>query len=397
MLYNIIIEGADNVGKSTLIKQIQQIYANKISKSLHFTKPFTNNPYQEQKDIAFNYIKMLEVCSSLHKEIILNDRSIFGEFVYSEFRGYDIDYSEDLLKAYSKLGIKTLFILLYADNNLEINNKIDSKDEYAKISKKEYVSSLFINMCKNYELHKYMKILLINSLNFEYLVSRNDYVLEHIKHFINGTLYKFDIRIDYNDIFYTKNKRILDNGFLIKSKIKCKIFNNNKCNIGNEHKTNIKSVISYNDFDNPIFGCGSIDPKFIFIGEVPYFASNNFNTFLPFYGSKSSNLLHQFLHNTNIQPYSWFITNSVYCTSLNNNTQKNHYCNDILLNELDYIDTNKKAKIVCLGRKTFAIIKNLNIHKDRYVGVVNHPSYYLRFNMQNYFYTDLYKLIKEDI
>lgn len=396
MLYNIIIEGADNVGKTTLIDNIKKIYGNKINKSLHFTKPFSNNPYQEQKDIAFNYIKMLDICKGTHKNIILNDRSVFGEFVYSRFRNYEVDYGKQLLKGYNTLNIKTLFILLYADNNLKINNKDDSRDEYAKTLKKEFISSLFINVCKQYELHKYMKILLINSLNFSTLYNRNNYILEHIKHFLNGTLYVFNVHKDYNDIFYTKEKRILNNGFLVKSKMKCNIYSS--CEIGKEHSNNLKSVNKYNSFILPIFGCGSINPKFIFIGEVPYFANNNFNTFLPFYGSQSSNLLHQFFYNTNIQSYSWFITNSIYCTSLNNHTPKNiHNCLNILQDELDYIDENKKAKIICLGKKSFMAIKNIGIHKHRYVGVVNHPSYYLRFNMKNYFYVDLYKLIKEDI
>lgn len=79
----VIIEGPDNVGKTTVIDQLIHRFDNVYY--MHFQKPTaTDSIYAalEQKKVFINAVNKIESLSQIKTDIVILDRSWLGEYVY---------------------------------------------------------------------------------------------------------------------------------------------------------------------------------------------------------------------------------------------------------------------------------------------------------------------------
>lgn len=126
MNYHILVEGPDNVGKSTQIQNIKNYFNNIVFVTLSHgnTKQLCVNDYIEYNTALFrsmfetisnnDYIEVSTIC----------DRSHIGEMVYAPiFRNYDGDYVLNIEEEYS--DIDNLILIMYVD---EPQNLISRED-----------------------------------------------------------------------------------------------------------------------------------------------------------------------------------------------------------------------------------------------------------------------------
>ena len=101
---NIIVEGIDNVGKSTLIKNLKNNYNDYVMHNLHYSNvshstqdkalEYSNRLYNEMFNLMMHNIKN-------EKSGFICDRSHIGEMLYAPlYRGYSGDYVLDIEKSY---------------------------------------------------------------------------------------------------------------------------------------------------------------------------------------------------------------------------------------------------------------------------------------------------------
>lgn len=116
----IIIEGPDNVGKSTLINNLKNYYNNLTLQSLHFS-----NVKQETSEdtIKYNtklYTEMFETLAFISTSDYsgaICDRSHLGELVYGKmYRGYTGNYVLDIEKQFENYNFfDDLFLITLVD------------------------------------------------------------------------------------------------------------------------------------------------------------------------------------------------------------------------------------------------------------------------------------------
>ena len=142
---NIIIEGPDAVGKSTLIKSLQSYLYNLEKVYPTQTLYYYNLKTSKEEMLRVSHLHYAEgfktLIKSYHedKKHLLLDRFHLGEYVYSEkYRGYDGSYVFDFEKQYVNVfEDNTLLILLYddaenlisRDDGLSLSVNIDDKNE----------------------------------------------------------------------------------------------------------------------------------------------------------------------------------------------------------------------------------------------------------------------------
>lgn len=188
MNYVIIIEGPDNIGKTHLAKAIQQI-SKLPCLYFHAIAPTTDNPNEEQKTNAYSFYNMLKNTFEGDR-LIICDRSLYGEFVYSKFRDYIPTYFDDINKKLAKLkNSKFLFISLYGnmDTIIKYNIKLkkDEKLTYQKCKMMEEISDAFNKIIKNIP---FGTKLFVNSNQYDSFEKRNKSIIEGIKYFISGSI-----------------------------------------------------------------------------------------------------------------------------------------------------------------------------------------------------------------
>lgn len=124
----IIIEGPDNVGKTTLISQLFKKINNGYNRIyyIHFSKPKADDPIYaaiEQKNMYEKtvgdviYLKEADIA-----DVVILDRSWLGEYVYGcKYRGCGEKYALDNIKRFYKNlqdtpGIECYTVVLTVDN-----------------------------------------------------------------------------------------------------------------------------------------------------------------------------------------------------------------------------------------------------------------------------------------
>ena len=186
MNHIIIIEGPDNIGKTNLAKQIQQ--TSKLPcLYFHATAPITDNPNEEMCTKAYSFYNMLKNTLEGNR-LIIYDRSIYSELVYSKFRSYTPTYFDDINNKLSKLdNCKFLFISLYGNMDTvikyNIHPKNDEKVTYQKCKMMEEISDSFNNIISGIP---FGTKLFVNSNLYESFEKRNERILASIKFFIEG-------------------------------------------------------------------------------------------------------------------------------------------------------------------------------------------------------------------
>lgn len=122
MLQNIICEGIDRLGKSTLIENIQHrlgfftVIHYQRPKSLGFYTNQVGTDLQAQRYQEDSFIEMFKLLGS-DARIIL-DRAHLGEAVYSErYRGYKGDYVFELESVKNAVALSNTLLVLLVNND----------------------------------------------------------------------------------------------------------------------------------------------------------------------------------------------------------------------------------------------------------------------------------------
>lgn len=387
----IVIEGPDNVGKSTFINDnlAKYIHGKNFSniEFQHFSGPKTKDPYQEMRQIANHYTAKLRALPQ--DSVVINDRSIFGELVYAPlYREYYPDYLSLLVETLCIAKIEVLFIVIYADKNtydkFNISNKTET-DKHESNNQSEIISNTFIDEIHNL---KFGKVVVINSNNYVSLDKRNSFILKHIDAFLSNTKYSFGINDPaYSNIPFNDKDRFHMGiyGFAEPLHIDlqdCFMYKNLDCELGLEHSKFSKYGIAN---DKPTAGFGTItNVKYVFVGEAP--GQKGCGTYgIPFYGDVSGNLFMSALYENNISLFNCYITNAIKCCP-DGNDLKSYYgknaldleCVKKLKSELEYIlDINHLNTVYAVGATAQYILSKI-LDSKYTIKKIYHPAYYVR-------------------
>lgn len=410
MLYWFIVEGPDNIGKTTMINQLVVKLTDAGHKDIivqHFGAPKGKTKAdkiayakKEASDTISAVRKMAN--EAFHKSVVLiHDRSMFGELVYSEYRGYAAEHLDDAVSKLRRINyLDTTFIMLYGkaiDAQIKgIKFKEDSSEDYAHNNEMENVSCAFIEKIHALDFPEARK-LVFNVANYASLDERNSYVYAHIRAIINDTTYRFKRTDTHVDTPFNPNQKLIASaGFSLNPFFGCSRYTT--CPLGKEHKLNCKENGGYN---SPIYGYGGMHPKLILVGEVSHH-NEKFAGHLPFYNSTSGNLLQQTLYDLKIPLFDVYITNIIKCTPRNNdlgvysNTVNSSklLCVSSIRKELDALEPRTKM-VICLGSTAYALAAQQLPAKSGYtLERMQHPSYYARMGKSDTFKDDLIKIIK---
>lgn len=131
----IIIEGLDKTGKTTLanylLKNLPNAY---LLKNGARPKDGTEEERQKIKDAYFDIMQAYSLV--FRNKVLILDRFLVSEFVYSLKRGYDATKDEDLLAIKHELEeMEREVVLIYCSTDpiLIERSFIEDKEDYAKI------------------------------------------------------------------------------------------------------------------------------------------------------------------------------------------------------------------------------------------------------------------------
>jgi len=154
MNLNIIVEGPDNSGKTTLIKKIKNYYNNITFHTIHYS-----NVKQQNSEFVINYsTKMYEEMfelmvhqSKYNNSGIICDRSHLGEMIYGPlYRNYEGDYVLDIEKKfiiYHEFWNSLLLITCY-DEPENLIARDDGISFSINLEKKTFEINKFLNAHK---------------------------------------------------------------------------------------------------------------------------------------------------------------------------------------------------------------------------------------------------------
>lgn len=422
MHWVIIVEGADNIGKSHFIKNLYNELSLWVSPNIsiqHCGSPTSDDPYNEQKKFIRKTLGEWEKYDNSDENmkddkydvpssrITIYDRSIFGEFVYSQFRDYQVDYKAEIRARLSKLiSTRIILAVFYADshsfNKFEIGPKEDEiNDDSQRYQRKELaekVSCLFLQVVNWSYYIPTIKALVLNSSNFDALDDRNEYALGNIGKMIRGEYEKPVRSKTLEDTVYNPSFNMIRyaDEFTCE-KTKCPEYT--RCGLGKQHNQFSKFGAQYG---RPTSSCGTYDsPRFIFVGEAPgQYGCGTFG--VPFYGDLSGNLFWETLEKLAISPLKVFVTNSILCCPKDNDLGEFYgikerlklWCvRKRLVAEINQIEESPSTKIVALGKVAYETLQELQkkykLRTDLPVIFTYHPAYYLRMGMRDKYWKHL--------
>ena len=182
----VIIEGTDNSGKDTLIRNLINYYNNEQIDQVHFSRPRSRdnkNAALEQNESFIAYANMI---NEVDNRFIIFNRAWYGEYIYGTlYRGRTKEDVEEIVKKCEEIILKNpnnevVFIQLYGDSDfLEKNDDGQSLSEgksdlieeeknlFMEIFDKSIINKkLAINVTKNGEfipeksiLHKVVELI----------------------------------------------------------------------------------------------------------------------------------------------------------------------------------------------------------------------------------------------
>jgi thymidylate kinase len=147
----IIVEGPDNVGKSTLIKNVKDYFNDMTLHNLHYS-----NVKQPSKEAVIEYSKktfnemfqMMEFQIRFHKSGIICDRSHLGEMIYGPiYRDYTGEFVLDIEKTYSNnISLwNNLFLITLVDEPENLIARDDGLSFSTDLEKKQTEIDNFCN------------------------------------------------------------------------------------------------------------------------------------------------------------------------------------------------------------------------------------------------------------
>jgi len=387
----IILEGPDNIGKSTLVNDIK-LYDFNEKPEFVIKHWGPNKTKAEGRKVMDAFIRELR---NKDNTTYVCDRSPFGEFVYGQmFRTYDPwSYFESVVSDINRLNTRFLFISFWADENtydiFKLPKKDDEEKEYQHRHMSEKVSNAFIGLTHRLRDITSMTRLIVNCNNYDSLDERNEYVLDNVRAFLFRKDYVMDNPDGFSATCFNPDKHFWTGSRLIGTKYLCVSFRK-KCELGKQHvnDSGYKGIWEY-----PCSSSGdqSVFSKYVFVGEAPGNYHEDKHS-LPFYGDRSGDIFHNALRVLNLLPTEVYVTNVIHCSP------KKH---DLGI----FADTHERLKLECvqrllelggfacpiiaLGRIADITLKALNIpHKFMY-----HPSYFARINKPKTFLAELQKVL----
>ena len=146
----IIVEGPDNVGKSTLIQNIKNHFNNFTMHSLHYSNVRQNSPEAVIEYSENLYAGMFEIMvhqSRFENSGVICDRSHLGEMVYGPiYRDYSGEYVLDIEKSYQHLRFlwDNLVLVTLVDEPARLIGRDDGLSFSIDLSKKTTEINSFI-------------------------------------------------------------------------------------------------------------------------------------------------------------------------------------------------------------------------------------------------------------
>lgn len=163
---NIIVEGIDKAGKSTIANDIRESLYPTIPITLKLSRKPQDGSFFEQNIVGVIYSEIFaEVNNVLNdKHIFLFDRAYPSEMVYSVKRGYDAMKSETFVDLDYRLGQENKTLLVYCEATPEVIAK------RFKADREEYLTEADIAKT----LERYEEFLAMTSLPFIRINSLTD-------------------------------------------------------------------------------------------------------------------------------------------------------------------------------------------------------------------------------
>jgi len=265
----IIIEGPDNLGKTTLAAFLKEALVDESPVITHSGPPKGNG-----EDALKAQCHVLEVTmKSFHDGLGLEtwDRSVIGECVYGPlYRQYNHDYYWVKLKELlGRVPHRLFTIVLYTNGEVyrrfRIQPKDDEKVPYQTVGEAPKIAIKFVDVVTKLDLKH---TLFINCANYASFDERNKYILKRVKAWLKKVPYEH-LRTDtYAHTFFNAENMIWKEGVgFLKWQYECDDYVGEFCQLGKDHKEN-------SDFGKirkaPTTACGAIqNVKCILVGEAP--------------------------------------------------------------------------------------------------------------------------------
>lgn len=136
----IIIEGTDNVGKDTVIKQLLNKY--KHAKVYHCEKPKSKDAKEAAIEQYNSFLSLAKENSTSKDEIIIHNRSWYGEYVYGvKYRNNNEDEVKKSILEFENIlldNINDVCLIMLLSNNSDFLVKNDDGLSISK-AKKELI------------------------------------------------------------------------------------------------------------------------------------------------------------------------------------------------------------------------------------------------------------------
>lgn len=399
----VIIEGADNLGKTTLCNELVNTIT-KLKRVRHSGPPTMKGEAalrEQLQTLKAEVGRILDKESDDEYEVW--DRSIFGEAVYGPlFRAGQYNhkkYLNALIEACEDIAQRVLVIVLYTDGEWyerqRIKRKLDEEKVYQQREMAATIGTAFIDTVTALPL-KYR--LFINCRNYESFALRNKYILKRVQAWVKNTQYERYQSDDYQQVFFNEDQMLWKQGVgFVENPYVCTAFKEKTCAIGNDHR---KFAQFGETFRRPTSACGSMtNVKYIFIGEAPGHKGCG-KLGIPFYNDASGNMLQDAFDRLRILPTQYYMTNTIKCCPKNNDlamygsssTRHVYECVGRLKDEILYVQAkNPSAKVIAIGKVAGQELARIGIDH----GLSYHPAYYLRIGRREDFERDFRKVLLE--
>lgn len=391
----VIIEGCDNIGKSTLATILHQTLKHPTTVR-HFGAPVSKGVKAFTEQMKTLDREMCGIDDGSDVEIW--DRSVIGENVYGPMyrRG---QYSHTEYHVESSYVLKNrekqiFLIVLYTDGEMFKRLKITSKKDetliYQRQEEAEDISTKFVDVATNLRLKH---TLFVNCANYESLNDRNNYIRRRVWAWLEYKRYRYEMAENYSQTFFNAKSMVWARGEGFSARrYACREFDNGKCVIGKDHRQHCEFGEVY---DRPTFACGGThNVDYVFVGEAPGHKGCG-KLGIPFFGDMSGNLLQETLDSCGILPTRYYMTNTVKCCPKDNKLHlygdhSKLTCIKQLSAEMRMIKRkNPEAMIVAIGKTAAKELSQLGIEHR----MVYHPAYYLRKGAGDDFITDFRKVV----
>lgn len=162
----IIIEGTDNVGKDTVIKQLLNKY--KHAKVYHCEKPKSKDAKEAAIEQYNSFLSLAKENSTSKDEIIIHNRSWYGEYVYGvKYRNNNEDEVKKSILEFENIlldNIDDVCLIMLLSNNSDFLVKNDDGLSISK-AKKELIED---------ETKRFEEIFKFSTIHNKHIIYVND-------------------------------------------------------------------------------------------------------------------------------------------------------------------------------------------------------------------------------